>query len=86
MNWMRLKMPWTAAASVFTVSVLARPGHAFHQEVPLGEQRDQHALQEVVLAHDDLLHLVEDLLHRAAPDRSAGNRASSGSSVSCMIR
>ena len=63
-NWMRLKLPRIVRASVFTVSVLARPGHAFDQQVSLREDRHQHALEKVVLADDDPLHLVEDALHQ----------------------
>ena len=52
------------AASVLTVSVLARPGDALQQDVPAGEQRDEHALEHRVLADDDTLALVEHLLER----------------------
>ena len=31
----------------------------------LRERRDQHALEEVILSDDDLLHLVQDLLHES---------------------
>jgi hypothetical protein len=42
---------------------LGETGYPFDQQMPLGQQRHQHALEEMVLADDDLLHLVEDLLH-----------------------
>ena len=45
--------------------VLARPGHALDEEVPARQEGDDHPLQEVVLADDDLLDLVEHPLHRA---------------------
>ncbi len=43
---------------------LGQPGHAFDQQVALGQQRHQHAFQETVLADDDTLGLVEDALHQ----------------------
>ena len=64
MNWMRLNVPRIVRASVLTVSVLARPGHALDQQVALRQDRHQHALEEMVLADDDALHLVEDALHQ----------------------
>ena len=44
--------------------VLARPGHALDEDVAAGEQRDDQPLEQVVLADDDLLDLVQQLLHR----------------------
>ena len=38
-NWMRLKSPEIACATVFTASVFARPGHLPRERDP-GEQRD----------------------------------------------
>ena len=43
---------------------LGQAGHPFDQEVAPGEQDDHHPLQQAVLADDDPLHLVEDLLER----------------------
>ncbi len=43
---------------------LGETRHALDQQVALREDRHQHALEEVVLADDDLLHLVEDALHQ----------------------
>ena len=43
---------------------LGEPGHAFDQQVALRQRRHQHALEEVVLADDHLLHLIEDALHQ----------------------
>ena len=51
---------------------LGEPGHAFDQQVPLRENRDQHPLEEVVLADDDLLDLVEDALHLRRCPGAAG--------------
>ena len=64
MNWIRLKSPPIAWASVLIAIVLARPGHALHEQVAAGEQRDDHPLEQVVLADDDLLDLVQQPLHR----------------------
>ena len=64
MNWIRLKSPPIAWASVLIAIVLARPGHALHEEVAAGEQGDDHPLEQVVLADDDLLDLVQQPLHR----------------------
>ncbi len=44
--------------------VLARPGHAFDQDVPARQQGHDQALQQVILPDDDLLHLVQHALHR----------------------
>ena len=61
MNWIRLYEPPSTAASVLTVSVLARPGHAFEQHVPAGEQADQQPLEHRVLSDDHALDLVKRL-------------------------
>ena len=42
---------------------LGEPRHALDEEVSLREHRDQHPLQETILADDDFLHFVEDALH-----------------------
>jgi hypothetical protein len=44
---------------------LGQARHALDQQVPLRQDRDQHALQEMILADDDLLDLVENALHFA---------------------
>ena len=64
MNWMRLNSPPIASASVLMAIVLARPGHALDEDVAAGEERDDQPLQQVVLADDDLLDLVQQALHR----------------------
>jgi hypothetical protein len=46
------------------VSVLARPGNALDQEVPVGQQADEHPLEHRVLAGDHALDLVERTLDR----------------------
>ena len=66
MNWMRRKVPPSTAASVLTVSVLARPGHALQQHVPAREQRDEQALEHRVLPDDHALDLVQGLLEARA--------------------
>ena len=50
------------SASVLISSVFARPGHAGDQAVAAGEQRDQHLLDDFVLADDDLAELGENAL------------------------
>src|SRR6202021_3564670 len=45
--------------------------HALQQDVPVGEQRDQQAVQKVPLTHDDPCHL---LLQRADPNRALRDR------------
>ena len=42
---------------------LGETGHALHQHVPAREQRDDQPFEQVVLPDDDLLDLVEHLLH-----------------------
>ena len=52
---------------------LGQAGHPFDQEVAAGQEDDHHPLQQAVLADDDPLHLVEDLLERGRrPRPSAG--------------
>ena len=43
---------------------LGEARHALDEDVAADEQRDDEPLEEVVLADDDLLHLVEQALHR----------------------
>jgi hypothetical protein len=50
---------------------LGEPWHTFDQKVTVGEDRDQHALQKVILADDDLLHFIENALHRRGRVRVA---------------
>ena len=49
-NWMRLKSAFRCLAIALTARVLARPGQALDQQVAVGEQADQHALDEPGLA------------------------------------
>ena len=62
-NWMRLEPAAHRAGERLDRQRLGQAGHALDQQVAAREQRDQHALEEVVLADDDLLHLVEQMLH-----------------------
>ena len=64
MNWMRLKLPLDRPRQRVDGERLGEPRHAFDEQVALREEGDQHALEEVVLADDDLLHLVEHLLRK----------------------
>ncbi len=44
---------------------LGEPGYSLHEQVALREHGDHHTLKEMILADNDLLHLVEDALHEA---------------------
>ena len=70
MNCTRWNDPPSTAAVVLIVSVFARPGHAFDQHVPAGEQADEHPLEHLLLPGDHapdleqrLLELATDLFH-----------------------
>ena len=69
MNWMRPNEPPSTCASVLTVSVFARPGHAFEQDVAARQQRDEQPLEHRVLADDHALDLVQRVLKRLAGRR-----------------
>ena len=64
MNWMRWNSPPIACGERLHRHRLGEPGHALDEEVAAGEQGDDHALEQRVLADDDALDLVEDLLER----------------------
>ena len=64
MNWTREKEPPTASATVRTVSVLARPGTPSISRCPPASRRDEHALEQVVLAGDDAADLEQRGLER----------------------
>ena len=57
-NWMRENSRPSASASVRTSIVLPRPGHAFEQRVPAGEQAGEHAVDDLAVADDDLADLL----------------------------
>ena len=75
-NCSRWKPVWMQAAIVLTVSVFAKTGHAFEQDVAVGEQAEQKPVDQIFLADDDvpdllaqrrdplpqLLHLLGDFL------------------------
>src|SRR5258706_7487257 len=42
---------------------LGETRNAFHEQVSLRQNGYQHALEEMVLADDDFLYLIEDALH-----------------------
>ena len=60
-NWMRLKLRCRIRASVFTSSVFASPGTPVMQAVAAAKQRDQHLVDDFVLADDHLAQLAENL-------------------------
>ena len=59
-NWMRLKLRCKISASVRTMSVLARPGHADEQAMAARKQADQQQPHDLFLADDDLVQLLGD--------------------------
>ena len=61
-NWMRLNFRSSTRAIEWMSSVLARPGHADDQAVAADEQRQQHLVDDLVLADDELLQLFDDAL------------------------
>ena len=63
-NWMRRNVPRIDLRERLDGQRLREPRHAFDQQVALREHRHQHALEEVVLADDHLLHFVEHALHQ----------------------
>ena len=66
MNWMRRNVPPRAVASDWTASDLARPGHALEQHVAVGEQADQQAVEQRLLADDDALDLADHVAEERA--------------------
>ncbi len=56
-NWMRLNLRSSTWASVRISSVFARPGHADDQAVAADEQRQQHLMDDLLLADDQLAQL-----------------------------
>ena len=79
MNWIRLKSPPIACGERLDRHRLGEARHALDEEVAAGEEGDGHPLEEVVLADDDLLHLVQQALHRAP---AAGRAVWAGSTAS----
>ena len=59
-NWIRLKFMASAWASVEMVRVLASPGTPMVRQWPRANSADEHLLDHLVLADDDLV----DLLHQ----------------------
>ena len=61
-NWMRLNVEVEDVGERLDQQRLGQAGHAGDQAVAAGEQRDQHLLDDLVLADDDLAELGEDPL------------------------
>ena len=76
MNWIRLNSPPIDSARVLIAIVLARPGTPSTRRWPRARSATEHPLEEVVLADDDLLHLVEQRAPSAA--RVGGRRGVHG--------
>ncbi len=64
MNWIRWNSPPISVGEGLDGHRLGQAGHALDEEVTAGEQRDDHPLEQVVLADDGPLDLVERLLQR----------------------
>ncbi len=52
--------------------VLPRPGNAFQQHVAAGEQADQHAIDDVLLADDDLADFLAHLIEMTGGELECG--------------
>ena len=64
MNWMREKSAWIASDSRFDQQCLGQAGHAFQQDVAVGQQADQNALDQRFLADHDLVDFGQQVLHK----------------------
>ena len=71
-NWMRWNSTPSALGEGLDRQRLGQAGHALDQEVAAGQEGDDHPLEQAVLADDDPLDLVEDLLERGLAASSAG--------------
>ena len=67
-NWMREYFRCSTRASVRSSVVLPRPGHAFEQHVAAGEQADEHAVDHVRLADDDLADFLANAVQTIGRD------------------
>ena len=70
---MRANVPPTTLANVSTASVFATPGHALEQQVPAGEQADEHPLDQPVLPDDHPLDLEHRAFEQLAVVRGGGH-------------
>ena len=61
-NWMRLNVEIEDLGERLDQQRLRQAGHAGDQAVAAGEERDQHLLDDLVLADDDLAQLGENAL------------------------
>ena len=66
-NWRRWKLRLTRSGERLERERLGQAGHAFEQDVAVGDQRNEQAVDQMLLADDDASHL---LLQRAHPRRS----------------
>ena len=72
MNWMRWKETSISAGQRLDRQGLGQPRHALEQHVPVGEQPDQQAVDQVLLADDDLGHPRQEIGDEAALLPDAG--------------
>ncbi len=67
-NWMRRKLQAKRVRNGAHHQRLRRARHAGEQAVAADEQCNQHLVEHLVLAHDHLPHLADDVVaHRAKP-------------------
>ena len=66
MNWIRLKLPPEHVADGLDRHRLGEAGNALEQDVAVGEQRHEHALQHLLLPDDHPLDLEEGRLEGVA--------------------
>ena len=69
---MRWNSPPIASARRFDRHRLGQARHAFDENMPARQQRDDQSLQQVVLPDDDLFDLVKHAFHRFVAARVAG--------------
>ncbi len=58
MNWMRWNPVWMQVREGFDGEGFREAGHAFEQDVAVGEQADEETVHEVFLADDDAAQFV----------------------------
>ena len=63
-NWIRRNEPRIDLGERLDGQRLREPRHAFDQQVALRQDRDQHALEEVVLSDDHFLDFIKNALHQ----------------------
>jgi hypothetical protein len=84
---MREKSARTACASVAHGERLREAGHAFEQDVAVGEEADQEAVDEVLLTDDDPGDLLAEARHPGAGGvDGGGHRGGEGARAGRRVR